>query len=82
MLCCAWLLSHIRLFVTPWIVACQALLPMESSRPNTGVCSHALFQGTSQPRDQTWVSYIAGRFFTIWDVREAQFSSVELLSPV
>ena len=32
MLCCAWLLSHIRLFVTPWIVACQALLSMGFSR--------------------------------------------------
>ena len=23
-------------------------------------------RGSSQPRDRTWVSYIAGRFFTIW----------------
>ena len=23
-------------------------------------------RGSSQPRDQTWVSHIAGRFFTIW----------------
>ena len=23
-------------------------------------------RGSSQPRDQTWVSCIAGRFFTIW----------------
>ena len=26
----------------------------------------------SQPRDRTWVSHIAGRFFTIWTTREAQ----------
>ena len=26
---------------------------------------------SSQPRDQTWVSCIAGRFFTIWATREA-----------
>ena len=28
-------------------------------------------RGSSQPRDQTWVSCIAGRFFTIWAIREA-----------
>ena len=27
--------------------------------------------GSSWPRDQTWVSCIAGRFFTIWATREA-----------
>ena len=29
-------------------------------------------RGSSQPRDQTQVSCIAGRFFTIWATREAQ----------
>ena len=29
-------------------------------------------RGSSQPRDQTWVSCIAGRIFTIWACREAQ----------
>ena len=28
-------------------------------------------RGSSWPRDQTWVSYLVGRFFTIWDIREA-----------
>ena len=28
-------------------------------------------RGSSCPRDQTWVSYITGRFFTIWATREA-----------
>ena len=27
-------------------------------------------RGSSQPRDRTWVSCIAGRFFTIWACRE------------
>ena len=27
-------------------------------------------KGFSQPRDWTWVSHIAGRFFTIWATRE------------
>ena len=29
-------------------------------------------RGSSQPRGHTWVSCIAGRFFTIWATREAQ----------
>ena len=32
-------------------------------------------RGPSQPRDRTWVSCIAGRFFTIWATREAQVLS-------
>ena len=28
-------------------------------------------RGSSQPRDGTWISYIAGRFFTVWATREA-----------
>ena len=30
-------------------------------------------RGSSQPRDRTQVSRIAGRFFTIWATREAQY---------
>ena len=29
-------------------------------------------RGSSQPRDQTQVSHIAGGFFTTWAIREAQ----------
>ena len=29
------------------------------------------FRGSSWPRDQTWGSFITGRFFTIWATREA-----------
>ena len=41
---------------------------------NTGVGSHSLLfsRESSQPRDRTRVSHIAGRFFTIWTTREAQ----------
>ena len=38
---------------------------------NTGVGSHSLLQGSSQPRNQTQVLCIAGRFFTIWAIWEA-----------
>ena len=30
---------------------------------------------SSQPKDQTWVSCIAGRFFTVWATREAPLVS-------
>ena len=30
-------------------------------------------RGSSRPRDWTWVSHIAGRFFTIWPPRKPQF---------
>ena len=63
---CVWKsLSHVQLFATPRTVACQASLFMEFSRQSTGVHCHSLLQG-SRPRDQTLVSCIAGRFFTIW----------------
>ena len=29
--------------------------------------------GSSQPRDRTWVSCTAGRFFAVWAIREAQY---------
>ena len=56
--------------------------PMDCSLPGSSV--HGILEirilewvaipfsrGSSQPRDQTWVSCIAGRFFTIWATREA-----------
>ena len=55
--------------------------PMDCSLPRSSV--HGIFQarvmewvaisfsrGSSQPRDQTWVSCIVGRRFTIWATRE------------
>ena len=41
-------------------------------------------RGSSQPRDQTQVSHIAGRFFTSWAIREAQeyWSGWPIPSPV
>ena len=63
---CAWLLSHVRLFLTPWTVAHQASLSM-------GILQARILEwvvmsssrGSSQPRDRTQVSCIAGEFFTI-----------------
>ena len=56
--------------------------PMDCSLPDCFV--HGILQarvlewiaipfsgGSFQPRDQTWVSHIVGRFFTVWATREA-----------
>ena len=37
------------------------------------------FRGSSQPRDQTWVSSIARWFFTIWATRKAQRIFVDFI---
>ena len=50
------LFSHVRLFVTPLTVACQAPLSMDSSGKNTGVGSCSLLQEIFP----TQVSCIAG----------------------
>ena len=60
------------LFVTPWTVACQALLSI-------GILQARILEwvampssrGYLQPRDQTQVSCFAGKFFTNWATREA-----------
>ena len=43
----------------------------DSLGKNTGMGCHFLLWGSSRPRDRTQVSCTAGRFFTIWAVREA-----------
>ena len=35
-------------------------------------------RGSSQPRDQTWISCIAGRFFTIWATMKREQNKVQL----
>ena len=44
----------------------------DSPGKNTEVGCHAFLQGSSQPRDQTQLSRIAGGFFTVQATREAQ----------
>ena len=66
--------------------SCPPLCKMDCSPPGSSV--HGILQarilewiampssrGSSQPRDQTQVSCIAGRFFTFWATREAQRGS-------
>ena len=56
----------VRLFVTPWTVACKAPLSMGilQARIREWVAMLSS-RGSSQPRDQTQVSHLARRFFTI-----------------
>ena len=49
----------------------RLLCPWNSPGKNSGVGSHSLLQGSSWPRDRTWVSHIAGRFLTVYATREA-----------
>ena len=57
--------------------------PIDYGLPGSSICGiiqarvlqwscHFLLQGSSQPRDWTWVSCIVGRRFTIWATREVR----------
>ena len=56
-------LSRVRHFATPWTI--QARILEQVVFPFS--------RGSSQPRDQTQVSRIAGGFFANWAIREALF---------
>ena len=60
------------------LYATRLLCPWDFPGKNTGVGCHFLLQGTSWPRDQTWVFHITGRCFTLWATREAQSASYEM----
>ena len=71
-LCCAVLVSGVGLFVTRWTVTSQTPLSI-------GILQARILEwvaisssrGSSQLRDWTQVSHIAGDFFTIWATWEA-----------
>ena len=63
------LLSSVWLFGTPWTIRVHEIL---QARILEWV-AFPLSRGSSQPRDQTQVSCIAGEFFTVWATREAPF---------
>ena len=69
-------LSRVQLFATPWTVAHQAPTSMGffQARILKWVAISSA-RGSSQPRDWTRVSCIAGRFFIVWATREAQSQS-------
>ena len=49
--------------------------PWNSPGQNAGVVAFPFSRGSSQPRDQTQVSHIAGGFFASWTTREAHTES-------
>ena len=53
---------------------------MNSPGQNTGTGSRSFARRSSQPRDRTQVSCIAGGFFTSWASREALFQVLSYLS--
>ena len=66
--------SHSVMFDSFWphgLWPASLLCPWNSPGKNAGVDTIPFSRGSSWPRDQTQVSCIAGRFFTIWATREA-----------
>ena len=64
-------LSCVWLFATPWSVTHQA--PLSDGILQARILEWVAMPASresSQPRDWTQVSHIAGRFFTIWATRE------------
>ena len=71
---CAWSLSCVWLFATPWTTAHQTPLSLGLPRQEHWSGCHFLLQGIFPPRDRTCISgvcCIAGGFFTCWDTGEA-----------
>ena len=66
--------------VTPWTISRQAPLSMGTLQVRIlEWVAMPSSRGSSQPRDQTKVSHIAGGFFTIWATREA--GKMQILRP-
>ena len=78
-MCCAVLscFSRVRFLGTPWIVALQAPLSMAILQARTLEWVVRPFsRRSSQHRGQTLASYIAGRFFIDWALREGRVQSL------
>ena len=73
--------AMLRLFATPWTVACQAPL-------STGILQARILEwvampssrGSSQPRDRTQLSCITNRFFTVWVTKEIPIACIMALN--
>ena len=64
--------SHVQVFATPWTIcsppgsSVHGILP---ARIQEWVAI-PFSRGSSWPKEQTWISGVTGRFFTIWATRE------------
>ena len=68
------LLSCVQLFGTPWTITYQAPLRGILQARILEWVAISFSRGSSQPRDWTQVSCIAGRCFNLWATREARRS--------
>ena len=76
-LCGAYITQSCPTLCVPWTVARQAPLSMGILQARIlGWAAMPSSRGSSQPRDQTQVSHIAGGFFTSWASREAHATSL------
>ena len=62
--------SESRLVMSDSLQPHRLYSPWNCPGQNTGVDTIPFSRGSTQPRDQTQVSHIAGRFFTSWATRE------------
>ena len=73
---------YIYIYIFFFFKIMSLILLKYSPGKNTGMGCHSLLQGSSWPRDGTWISCIAGRFFTVWATREALDCSHLLFSKI
>ena len=66
-------LSCVWLFVTPWTVAPDSSVHGISQAKVLKEVVFSFSRESSQARDQTWDSWITGKFFTRWAATEAHF---------
>ena len=77
---CVYIYVRVKVLVTQ-LCLCD---PMDCSPPGSSICgilqagilewiAMPFSKGCSQPRDQTWVSHMAGKFFSIWATRKVFF---------
>ena len=87
MLCTSWIFHHrvlsrftcVWLSATPWFIAHQALLSVESSKQEYRSGLPCCPPGDlPDPGTEPASPCIAGRFFTCWATREAHFTTVDL----
>ena len=82
--CCIldFIIANVCLVAQSYATLCESMdysLPGssvhgDSPGKDTGMGCHALFpRGSSQSRDQTQISHITGRFFTIWAMKKAHY---------
>ena len=80
--------TKVKVLVTQCLTLCDLL---DCSPPGSSVCgilqagilewvAMPFSRGCSQPRNQTWVSHMAGKFFTIWATRKVFFVYVHTYS--